>query len=470
MISKIQSKLLLTFAYFVVLLIFSLCINTFYWADDYALINDLNKIGVVQHCIEGYLTWDGRMLSLGGFVQCFLLKNLSIELITFVWSFCFLISSFLIYSIINQEFRFQITNKNTKVLVVLVLTIVSWLGAYIHFSETIYWGTGGCYSFGLLLGSIWVLWFLKIQDLKINLIQKIVFFIFSIIVGGTTQNLTIALVTLIFIYLFYNYLKSVKSVNNFNFFILIAILLGLSFIMFAPGNSIRMKEAGYETFSNLTFLIFFRHSLFVLVYYFYFSIVAIIFTIVVAFGIFHTQNPNTQFNKLPKIIVPKTKENWVDLMFNFKWLLVALSTILPFILIPNLMAKRTVIYFVYFMILFTVTFSMKIFQKTFLISNTIYEPKQISKSTIPFLIILICAAVFVIYNFKKGFLLKKEITKRENFLKNSTGKTVNLKLIDQNLTSPCYHFTDFPIDKNEEDDFIKKSQEEYFNVKIIIEK
>ena len=115
MILKILPKLLLTFACFVVILILSLCMNTFYWADDYALINNLNKLGVVQHCIEGYLTWDGRMLSLGGFVQCILLKYLPIQLITFVWSLCFLGSGILIYSIINQEFRFQITNKRRTI-------------------------------------------------------------------------------------------------------------------------------------------------------------------------------------------------------------------------------------------------------------------------------------------------------------------------------------------------------------------
>jgi Family of unknown function (DUF6056) len=470
MILKTQPKLLLIFACFVVLLILSLCINTFYWADDYAFIVNLNKIGILQNAIEGYLTWDGRMLTLGAFVQAFLLKNLPIELITFVWSLCFLGSGILIFYIINQELQFKIKNKYTKILLVLILMIVSWLGAYIHFSETIYWGTGGCYSFGLLLGSIWVFWFLKIQEFKINLIQKIVFFIFSIIVGGTTQNLTVALLTLIVVYLIYNYIKKIKSVNSFNFLILISVLLGLSFIMLAPGNAIRMKEAGYATFSNLSFFIVFKHTLFVLVYYFYYSIVAILLSLVAAFGIFNLLNPKIKFRTFPKIIFPKSRENWAHLLLDFKWLLVSLSTILPFILIPNLMAKRTVIYFVYFMILFVVTFCLRIFQKSFLISTDIVKPNLFSKGIISFLIILIGATIFVIYNFQKGFVLKKEITKRENLLKNSKGKTVYLKLINQDLTSPCYHFTDFFIDKPIEDDFIKTSQEQYFNVKIVIKK
>jgi Family of unknown function (DUF6056) len=470
MILKNQHKSLLFFACFVLILILLLCVNTFYWADDYALINDLNKNGVWQNCLNLYLTWDGRLLSLGAIIQGFFLRNLPIELITFLWSLCFLTSGALIFFIINQELQFEIKNKYTTILIVLMLTIVSWLGAYIHFSETIYWGTGGCYSFGLLLGSIWVFWFLKIQEFKINLIQKIVFFVFSIIVGGTTQNLTVALLTLIVVYLIHNYIKKIKSVNSFNFLILISVLLGLSFIMLAPGNAIRMKEAGYATFSNLSFFIVFKHTLFVLVYYFYYSIMAILLSLLVAFGIFNLLNPNIKFRTFPIIKFPKTKENWMQLMFDFKWLWVSLSTILPFILIPNLMARRTVIYFVYFMILFTVTFSIKIFQKSFMISTDVVKPNLFSKGIVSLLIILIGATIFVIYNFQKGFVLKKEITKRENLLKNSKGKTVYLKLIDQNLTSPCYHFTDFFIDKPIEDDFIKTSQEQYFDVKIVIEK
>ncbi len=470
MILNKQTKFILFFACFVILLILSLCVNTFYWADDYAFIVNLNKNGILQNCIEGYLTWDGRMLTLGAFVQGFFLKNLSIELITFFWSLCFLGSGFLIFYIINQELKFQITNKFNKILVILMLIIVSWLSGFIHFSETVYWGTGGCYSFALLLGAIWVLLFLRIQDLKIGFFQKILFLIFSIIVGGTTQNLTIALLTLIVIYLIYNYLKKINSINNFNFLILISILSGLSFIMLAPGNAMRLETSGLPRLSDITFFMIFRNILFVSFYYLCYSILGIFLSIVVAFGIFNLLNPFTKFDKLPKLKFPKNKESWIDLMFDFKWLLVSLSTILPFILITNLMAKRTVIFFVYFMIVFTITFCLKTFQKTFQISNEINELKKFSKATFSFFVVLVGTTVFTIYNFKKGVQLKKIITERENLFKNSKGNTVFLKLIDQNLTSPCYHFTDFFIDIPDKDNFIKTSQEEFFDVKIIIEK
>ncbi len=170
-----QTKTLLFLAGFIILLILSICINTFYWADDYALLNNLNKIGILQHSIEGYLTWDGRMLTLSAFVQCFFLKNLPIQLITFLWSLCFFTSGIMIFYIINQELQLKIINKYQKSLIILLLAIVSWLGAFIHFSETIYWGTGGCYSFGLMLGSIWVFGFLKIQKVKISFFLKIIF-------------------------------------------------------------------------------------------------------------------------------------------------------------------------------------------------------------------------------------------------------------------------------------------------------
>ncbi len=240
--------------------------------------------------------------------------------------------------------------------------------------------------------------------------------------------------------------------------------------MLAPGNALRMGHSGYATFSNLTFFIFLKNCLFVLFYYFVYSLIAIFLSALLTYGIFNLLNPKIKFNKFPKTIFPKSKENWVDFFFEFKWFLVALSTVLPFILMPNLMARRTVIFFTYFMIVFVITFCIKIFQKSFLINDEVVDTNRISKTSISFSIILIGALIFTIYYLEKGFILKKVIAERENLLNISRGKTVYLKLINQELTSPCYHFSDFYINIPEQDNFIKSSQEEYFGVKIVIEK
>lgn len=464
MFLKNQIKIMYFFSGIVILLLLFLNVNTFYWADDYAFINDLNTNGIFQNCIIGYNTWDGRMLSVASFVQCFLLKNVAVELITLFWSICFLASGILFFYILSEDLKLSFGRKYQKLLVAIVFSISAWLGAYMHFSETIYWATGGFYSFSLLLGAVWILLFIKIQNVQIKIGYKNFFFIYSFIVGGTTQNLSIALLTLIGIHMVYNYLKKIETTTSYNSWIFFSVLLGLLFILFAPGNSFRMEASG---FSELTFLKFFKNILFVLFYYFCYSIVAIVLSIAFTYAIFKLFYKNSKFNKFPKIGLPKTQEEFINLVFDFKWFWVAISTILPFIFIPNLTAKRTVIFFIFFIILFVCSIIYRTLQRSFILQNPQITNKKQTAFNI-FFCILFVTTLFVIYNFKKGLVLKKAITERENICKKSRGKTVYLQLIDQDLTSPCYHFFDFYILK--EDNYIKKSQELYFGVKIIIGK
>lgn len=466
--SKDQSKLLLFLAVITIFSILLLCINTYYWADDYNFINSLNSKGIFQHCLDGYQNWDGRMLSLGAFVQAYFLKNLPIAIITLIWSLCFLSSGIVFYYIIHQEFQFNSTNKYYKFLIISVLVVVFWLGAFMHFSETIYWGTGGFYSFVLLLGALWVLGFLRIQKVKISFLHKLLFLFYSIVVGGSTQNLTIALLTLVFIYLVYYRLKKLKSINNFNFLILLFLLSGFIFIMLAPGNAIRMEEAGVHDLSKITIIMIVKNLVFVFAHYLYYSILAIFLTVLGTYGIFCLLNPTMKFDKVKKINFPNTKESFANFLLDIKWLLLALSTILPFFIIPNLIAKRTVIFFVFFLMLFACSFCYHLFQKSFKNEKGQLDKHGFFRSNFSFLFILISALFFAFYNFNKGIVLKQNITEREHLLEKSKGKTVYLKLINQDLTSPCYRFSDFFINVPDKDNFIKSGQELYYGVKIVV--
>jgi hypothetical protein len=147
----------------------------------------------------------------------------------------------------------------------------------------------------------------------------------------------------------------------------------------------------------------------------------------------------------------------------------ALSTIIPFCVMPNLISKRTVNFFVFFVMLFTFSVSYKFFNKVFRKPNQNHEKSISTKAIFLYLIMIMGTLAFTIFNFTKGNILKQKITVRENLLKNSNGKTVHLKRIDQNLTSPCYEFSDFPSEESNSENFIKSGHEQYFNVKIVIE-
>lgn len=86
------------------------------------------------------------------------------------------------------------------------------------------------------------------------------------------------------------------------------------------------------------------------------------------------------------------------------------------------------------------------------------------------MVVLVTSLIFITYNLQKGILLKRAIAQRENIFKKSKGKTVHVKLINQELSSPCYHFSDFFIAIPDENNYVKTTQELFFDVKIIIEK
>ncbi|SHJ81922.1 hypothetical protein [Flavobacterium haoranii] len=62
---------------FVIVILLNL--NSFYWADDYAILNELKEFGVFKRCLNGYLTWDGRYLTPASFIQGYLLNYLPIN-------------------------------------------------------------------------------------------------------------------------------------------------------------------------------------------------------------------------------------------------------------------------------------------------------------------------------------------------------------------------------------------------------
>jgi Family of unknown function (DUF6056) len=467
--TNLSIKYLKIFAVFNIVLILLLSLNTFYWADDYGFIYNLKQNGILQNCINGYFNWDGRFLSLGALVQGFCLLYLPVELTTLIWSLCLLFSGFLMYYVLEFDKIFRNENKNFKHFLILFFGIVFWIGSVFHFSETVYWATGGVYILNLFLGVVWILIFLRFQDFEFNYFSKIIFLIFSFLIGGLTFNLSVALISLTIIYLIANYLKASKSKSLFNTLIFFSVVLGLAFILFAPGNYERVLAGEASKFNNFNIFILIKNYIYVLLKYTIRSSVGILISVIAALAIAFFINPSLKIPRIMVLKIPRKKEEIAEFLLDFKWLLLALSTIFPFITLPDFSARRTLVYFLYFTMLFIIGYILQFLKPS---SETKSETQFLnnylrSKST--FLIIIICSSLFVFYNLYYGFALKKVITERENILKNSRGKTIHLKLIDQDFVPACYDFVDFAED-NSPDDFVRTNHEGYFGVKIIVDK
>ncbi|HSD14726.1 MAG TPA: DUF6056 family protein [Flavobacterium sp.] len=442
----------------IISMILALNFNTFYWADDYAILNEINEFGIFKRCIQGYYTWDGRYLTPAAFLQGAFLEMLPVEMITLLWNGCFLLSGIILFFIIKEETKNKFIGS-AKIHLSLLIAITFWLGSYTHIGQTIYWATGGVYSFNLLLGAIWLFLFYSIQ--KTNLLgSKIGFLLFTILIGLTTQNLTIGFMTLLLLTILYDFLRKEKSNIRFNALLLLIIISGTIFLSAAPGNFLRIKEINNNAaIEGVTLWIIIKNFLFALATYLKLSFFLMLLVFSAGF-VYVYQSGNKVSATIQNIIfIPKTKEQLITFVDTYKYLLVALSTILPFITMPEVVSPRTAIYFMFFLFLFIFKFISNL---TLISSNT----KESQSSNIIVYAVYFTAFCFIAYNFNKGTVLKKEITKRELVLKNSKNKIVNIRKIDENLKTYCYDFRDF----RGNDDWAVEAQKEYFgSSKIIVQ-
>lgn len=441
---------------FCVISILILSFNAFYKTDDYGFMVGLNEAGVIQSCIKGYFNWDGRFLSLGALIQGFLLHFFDIKFVFFCWTLCFLSSGFLIQYILKSgrvASKFEI-NFNTG----LLFAILLWFASLPILNEVVFWGVGGVYAFDLLIGAIWIVLFLNFQKSNINN-YRYLFFVFTVITGGLTQNLSIPLIVLVLITLYTSKQKENKQLFYFNVLVLLFLCLGLSIIQFAPGNLVRIKALNVKSFDFTIFELI--KNMFILIFVhskrLYFFIILLIFVGLVFFKTFFSVG--VDFLKVKRIRNWQFKEILFTFLCFFKWAIIGVSSISPFIFIPAMNSIRTSIFFVFFMVLFFTELIIRVLKRSEIESiNFKYN-----------FILLLFGLSFILLNasyFKRGLVLKNEIDKRVVFLENSKGKKVKVKLIDPKLSNIIYYFSDYGYPETPGNVWIKRCQEEYFNVKI----
>jgi hypothetical protein len=326
------------------------------------------------------------------------------------------------------------------------------------------------YSFDLLLGVIWIVLFLKSNKHAFTLKNNFLFFIFSFVVGASTQNLTLGILALLFVTIIVNWLTNEKKQLGFYGLLFIAAFLGLLFITLAPGNLLRLQKTGIHTEEATLFLVV-KGYLQVLIAYLKMSCLLIGFSIISGLGIYFLLFPYHKFKWQFSYYIPKTKYQIAIFIKDYKWLIVSLCTVLPFVIAPGMAFPRTSLYFMYFLLLFIVCFIVITLKKVQIKSKpSSFNSTFISNPLVLFGFIFILSISFAVYNFDKGIHLKDLITQRENLLKKNKAKVVTIVLINPNEISQCYKFSDLSLIENEMVAWRRLRMEEYYKVKQIIVK
>ncbi len=442
-----------------IVLILVLNINTYYLADDYYFMMSLTENGILKHCINFYHIMDGRFLGIGAFVQGFLLRYISVNFITLFWNVCFLISGILIFYIAKEDLNLKISKKYS-LLFGLITSIIIWVGSYTHIAQTVYWATGGVYSFSLLVGLLWIMVYNSKLKKKQYFNHLILFLPFSFIVGATTQNLSISIIALVFINILIDVLDKNHVNLKLNILTILFLIAGILFISLAPGSEKRIAIVNEPQYNSVKY--FLINLYLISKFFFTQNLILIVLSIIISFFFrMITFNSTINFKKI-RFIFPNNRSNIINFLKSYKWLLIAISSYLPFIIIPRAVAERTVIYFGFFIVVFILITILKNYSSS--VRTYKFYTKTISSLV---LLLFIGSFYYLIYNLEKGFELNKEITKREYILKNGKNKIVTVSVIPESMKSSCYNFGDLRV-WYKSDHWMNSSYEQYYGLKKII--
>jgi len=319
------------------------------WADDFEMSNLINQYdGIFNYLITRYLTWDGRFASLNALVQTILMHYAGAKLSVFVWGISFIASSYYVYKLLYAKYRQQIVLKLNVFLGVSLIAATLWLGMFYVLAQVIYWQTGGVYSFALLTGLVWI-YFHSTLNQNSRTLPKILFFILSIFAGTASHNLTIALMACFTIDMFTHYWT--KNANKSLYTGFIGLMLGAFIVFLSPGNYKRLGLYSNTMSFGITDIA--NNLLFLLGRYFYFSMPVLAFAVLGGIALFYLLNNEYKSEKW----------DFIWYLNRFRWLIVALSTLVIFLAAPFLAEPRTSVFFMAFLYLFVADNTLYFFPK-----------------------------------------------------------------------------------------------------------
>ena len=436
-------------------------LSYFTWpsSDDFSLYYDLSKTSVIDFMLTSYSHWDGRSLSVGSFVQKFLLKYCSAQVTIFIWSLCFVLNAFVLTKIIAHELKDRVTiSLQQSFILSALVAVILWLGSYAHLSQTVYWATGGFYTFTNLMSSLWILLYYKLFEIDFRAYKRrmlyavfVAVFIGSILVSSMSYNLVPAILVLSIIIAINKYNLSTwkKQIGWLLGFVFLGYVIG-TIIMYAAPGSFNRAQYGPNTFQFSLFKMLY-HFVYVLVFYLHVSIPLILLSAVGSFVVY-SSFANEYSYSLSKRRFDKLNNQSINLKRNYnlssflllleksKWLLAALATIVPFVAVPDFVSYRTSIFFMSYLMLFMVI-TMFPFVSKLLIHETNKKqndtPKKIAKIA---LVTLFCVQVTIIaVHSYMAVNIKKQLTERYDFVQRPENKGKDI------IVSPIKGYVPFSL-------------------------
>lgn len=375
--------------------------NSFFWYDDFNNIQSIQNKGIIKDAIDIYMGWDGRGLSPLAMFRGLILINFSPEVIAVLSIFTLLVCGWFCVLIISDK-----TNRASfeTLFYALIFSIFLWMTFRPHLSRSIFWATGSYYIYSNLILLMGV-YFFKKTNTKIWILICL-----SLIIGLSGINSAIAF--LVFCCLWW--VTNMKSYVNGKIAIVgVVIITGMVISVLAPGNFNRIGTGD----NQLAFEITLFPINYITIFKEYLLMSKWLFIGAFLFGIAYVKTDVTTSGK--------------SLTSALIYLVSALSTIIPFLPLPEAASKHTAIFFQSFLFIAVVHFIF--YLRSFFQIKYWYWLKW----AIPAMLLYI---VFNVYEqYQIGRQIKPLILKRHEFLHSMKNQpdTIYLDRIDQ----PAHYYT-----------------------------
>jgi hypothetical protein len=387
---------------------------TWFVADDYCYMPQVQSEGVFARMWHDYMTWDGRCISLtypfsrtGLFYGVYWLGPLMASVLL-------LSTIFLILKKINS----------VNFVNMMVMTGIFWLAAFNFLSQTLYWTT----AIGYILDVSMLFWaYLLFSTWK----HTVKYFVLAVPVyfyaGTASPNGVLALLLVLIITGIYESWKMKKwDVVKYAVPFLI-ILTGFLMVVLSPGNANRL--VGMEK-ANLTHIwtIYFNTKLtFSKLWDFNTPVIWMLFTV----GFIGAMQKT--------LLVKNVWGSIAQFLFSNKWALAALLSVVFYIPFPGLNSPRTNIHFVFFVFLY----ALESFEQLRTQSEWSNSFLSFTKKAVLLVFIVIAASQLFDANYSK-----KRIAERAEKLTSLKGQAVILTDDDRIKAPGTRRFEDVSTDSS----------------------
>ena len=387
---------------------------TWFVADDFCYMLQIQKEGVFSRMWQDYITWDGRCISL---TYPFSRLGLYFGIYWFgplLASLTLLITMYLV-----------VKNKTSNIILsTLVITFVFWLASFNFLSQTLYWSTATGYILDIsMLYWAYLLFTLWKGTTKQYLLAIPVYFY----AGTASPGGVIGLLFVLVLSALYEK-RMLKKINTLQYILPLSLIItGFLMVILSPGNSNRLVGMDKANLTHIWTIYFNIKLTFSKLWEFNTPFVWGLFSIGLMGAIQRIKQSDSYWQTV------------IQFLFYNKWLLAAIISVVFFIPFPGLNSPRTNIHFVFFVLLYAVEGFIYLRSHESLNYVFVHFAKR---STFIVFIVVACSQLF------DANYSKKKIEERHVKLKSLKGQAVILTTQDRIIAPGTRRFEDVSNDSS----------------------